>query len=61
MPGCFDSQVGEVVPLTYRDTDDGPVRAQLGMGKVVSAIVSDDGCSVFLTYEVVSAVNHADG
>jgi hypothetical protein len=55
MPGCFDSQVGEVVPMTFRDTEDGPARAQLGMAKVISAVVSDDGLAVFLTYEVVSA------
>ncbi len=43
-PGCFDSQIGKVVPLNLRGVEIGHMR-------LIAADVAGDGLSVHLTYE----------
>lgn len=51
-PHSWDSQIGREVQIVLRETDDGPVIAAMGRGRVVAAEVAEDGTSVTLTIEV---------
>lgn len=43
--GAFDGSIGKVVPLKFEGR-------RFGRGRLISAVVSDDGYSVEFTYEV---------
>jgi hypothetical protein len=51
--GAFDAQIGKVVPVNLRHTDEGPVLATAGFAKLVSAEIAEDGHSAVLTFETV--------
>lgn len=51
-PRSWDSQIGCEVPVSLRETDDGPVIAHVGTGRLIAAEVAEDGSSVTLTVEV---------
>jgi hypothetical protein len=51
--GAFDKQIGKVVPVNLRRTEDGPVLATAGTVRLVSAEISEDGSSATLTFETV--------
>lgn len=53
-PTAFDSQVGKVIAINLRATNDGPVLSQLGEVRLVSAEVVDDGRAVHLEYETLT-------
>ena len=52
-PTAFDSQIGKVVAINLKATNDGPVLSELGQVRLVSAVVIDDGRAVNLEYETV--------
>ena len=52
-PTAFDSQIGKIVAINLKATNDGPVLSELGQVRLVSAVVIDDGRAVQLEYETV--------
>ena len=52
-PTAFDSQIGKVVAINLKATNDGPVLSELGQVRLVNAEVVDDGRAVHLEYETV--------
>lgn len=46
--------VGQQPRLNLRDYEDGPVKRELGAGRVVAAIVTKDGSGVYVTVETGS-------
>jgi hypothetical protein len=53
-PTAFDSQIGKIVAINLRATNDGPVLSELGQVRLVSALVIEDGQAVKLEYETVA-------
>lgn len=52
LPGCFDSVIGQTIPVNYRQSEDGLVARRLGEGTLVAARISQDGSSAELTFEI---------
>lgn len=52
MPGCFDGIIGNAVPMSMRETDDGPVTADLGNATLLAVEVDADGCGATFKVEV---------
>lgn len=50
-PGCMDGQIGSLIRWTFRETDDGPVKAELGWLRVLAYDIEDDGHTLALTVE----------
>jgi hypothetical protein len=51
-PHAFDSIIGKSIRWTLKETDDGPVIADLGEAILVGAVVDEDGRGARLTIEV---------
>lgn len=53
---AFASQIGKVVPLNLRETDDGPIKGTLGVARLVKVDIVESGHVVELTLESVDEV-----
>lgn len=53
---AFASQIGKVVPLNLRETDDGPIKGTLGVARLVKADIVESGHAIDLTLESVEEV-----
>lgn len=50
---AFDSQIGKVVPVNFRETEDGPVTASVGEARLVGVAILDQGKVAELTLETL--------
>lgn len=51
--GAFDSQIGKVIPMNYRETEDSPVIGEVNRVCLVSANILEHGKIAELTFETV--------
>lgn len=51
-PGAFDGSVGKTVPVYSRETEDGPILGEVGMGRLVKAEITENGSVAELEIEV---------
>ena len=49
---AFDNQIGNLVPVNFRETEDGPVKAKIGNARLVSAQIAEHGKVAILTLEI---------
>lgn len=49
---AFDNQIGNLVPVNFRETEGGPVRATMGNARLVSAQIAEYGKVAILTLEI---------
>jgi hypothetical protein len=52
--GAFDAQIGQLVPLTLKETDSSPYSASIGHARLVSAEIIGAGHVAKLTLEICS-------
>jgi len=54
---AFDAQIGKIVPVNFRETDDGPVRATMGNARLVGVAIVEHGTIAELTLEILKDDN----
>ena len=48
---AFDGQIGTIVPVNFRDTEDGPVVASMGEARLMGVAILENGKVAELTLE----------
>lgn len=50
---AFDAQIGKIVPVNFRETEDGPVIAPMGEARLVGVAILENGKVAELTLETL--------
>lgn len=50
---AFNSQLGKIILMNYRETEDSPVVAPMGEARLVRADILEDGKIAELTFEIL--------
>lgn len=54
---AFGSWIGRIIPVDYKETEDGPAIASMGLARLVSTAVLEDGRVAELTLELLDVDN----
>lgn len=51
--GAFDSQIGKIIPVNLRETEDSPVIGEVNQARLVRADIIEQGKIAELTFEAI--------